>query len=402
MPLSEAQILDIIQTNRALGADPSRVEVTDLAKILDALENDILTQISGSGLVVGGTPATGKVPKWNGTSAVWDTDLTANPGTGGTLDEVLTNGNTTDESIVFDETLTTPTVNGQAVSKTWMAYAPLDKTSYPAGQEQATFYWHETATLQDNAVNTVMHFGWNINAGGGPANANIPGIGESWESNYKPFTNRWVEKHEFYITPNTFTAAPAQQIRLSSYTIDSVTGNIDYYKTLNRFYIKTPYDTNGKTYFIVQPGSLACGSDTGGDGGSTKSWYISGVEGSGGGLTMGINGYTVKTLFLQNIYSLSMPGITLSQNESTGSVNINVNTTNGVFDVTNNGTVDIGVDTRRFKSAHILRYQWQEKAGAPTATEIPTGYHSVYKNTSNGEMRLWANDGGTLKSVLLS
>lgn len=42
------------------------------------------------------------------------------------------------------------------------------------------------------------------------------------------------------------------------------------------------------------------------------------------------------------------------------------------------------------------------KAGAPTTTDIAAGTWAIYKDTSGGTVRLWANDGGTMKSVLLS
>ena len=42
------------------------------------------------------------------------------------------------------------------------------------------------------------------------------------------------------------------------------------------------------------------------------------------------------------------------------------------------------------------------KAGDPTTTDIPASGWAIYKNTSTGLVKLWANDGGTLKSVLLT
>jgi hypothetical protein len=41
------------------------------------------------------------------------------------------------------------------------------------------------------------------------------------------------------------------------------------------------------------------------------------------------------------------------------------------------------------------------KAGAPTTTDIPAGYWAIYKDTSGGTLKLYANDGGTIKSVAL-
>lgn len=38
----------------------------------------------------------------------------------------------------------------------------------------------------------------------------------------------------------------------------------------------------------------------------------------------------------------------------------------------------------------------------PTATDVAAGTGKLWKNTTSGQLRLWANDGGTLKSVLLT
>ncbi|MFN7882171.1 MAG: hypothetical protein ACK5PF_04040, partial [bacterium] len=42
------------------------------------------------------------------------------------------------------------------------------------------------------------------------------------------------------------------------------------------------------------------------------------------------------------------------------------------------------------------------KTSNPTTSDIAAGQWAIYKNTTSGEVRLWANDGGTMKSVLLS
>lgn len=38
----------------------------------------------------------------------------------------------------------------------------------------------------------------------------------------------------------------------------------------------------------------------------------------------------------------------------------------------------------------------------PTTDDIPSGTAALWKNATSGEVRLWYNDGGVLKSVLLS
>ena len=42
------------------------------------------------------------------------------------------------------------------------------------------------------------------------------------------------------------------------------------------------------------------------------------------------------------------------------------------------------------------------KAGTPTTTDIPSGNWAIYKDTSGGTLKLYANDGGTIKSVTLT
>ena len=44
---------------------------------------------------------------------------------------------------------------------------------------------------------------------------------------------------------------------------------------------------------------------------------------------------------------------------------------------------------------------WFSSASAPTATNIPAGNFTVWKNTTDGTVKLYANDGGTLKSIVL-
>jgi len=42
------------------------------------------------------------------------------------------------------------------------------------------------------------------------------------------------------------------------------------------------------------------------------------------------------------------------------------------------------------------------KSSDPTTTDITSGKFAVYKNTTSGLLKLWGNDGGTLKSVTLT
>ncbi len=41
-------------------------------------------------------------------------------------------------------------------------------------------------------------------------------------------------------------------------------------------------------------------------------------------------------------------------------------------------------------------------AANPTTSNIAPGYARIWKNTTSSEVRLWVNDNGTLKSVILT
>ncbi|MBC7849137.1 MAG: hypothetical protein H7Y31_05350, partial [Chitinophagaceae bacterium] len=113
------------------------------------------------------------------------------------------------------------------------------------------FTFNRVAVHQHNgsvSPNEVVIWGHNINKGGGSLITGLPGIGYSLESNFKPNpTDRWVESHEFYITP------AGRQIRLKSYTIDTKTDWIDFYHTTDNFYIKNP--KTGDVYFRLDNNS---------------------------------------------------------------------------------------------------------------------------------------------------
>lgn len=378
MPLTEAQILEIINANKELGVNPNKIEATDLAKIINAVEDSILSSM-GPEFSVSGTPGEGKVVKYLSGIPTWGDDLTSTPGATATLDQTLTAGNITDKTIIFNEDLAAPTVEGQAVNHQWFRMEPLTNQT-----EGATFYWWQAATKQGSAINEVMHFGWNLGAGGGPQNAAIPGLGESWESNYNPEGSRLVEKHEFYITPNTFTTAPSSQVRLSSYTINSVTGNIDYYKTISRWYLKRPFVTDS-TYISVNPS------------GNGAQLRLSRTETSFVDHEFDYtNGYTVTAAGFQTgkaICNFASWDEFKTPFFQAGTFGIRCH-----YDLVNFfGGTRVGTSEYPFKSI-----AYRENSAAPTTSQIEDGYFQVWHNTSNSETRLYANVNGTLKSVLLS
>jgi hypothetical protein len=387
-------------TDSALQAliDAARTNSGDLVTWVElkAILEGLKAQVALSDL----SPTTNQIPKWNGTAWVASNDQTADAGTGGSLDTTLGIGNTTDNEINFDISLTAPTTEGDAVSKTWLTFAPLVKTGLTNAYAPSTFFVRQNATKQGDTINEVMHFGWNMGSGGGPANTAIPAIGESWESNYTPVGQRLVEKHEFYITPSTFTTAPAQQIRLSSYTINSITGNIDFYKTVSRFYIKRPYfiDANSQFFSVQGPSNGASMRLIWSE---TAFFDIAfstadGVNLTGAGFASG-----QEKFILGGFTSVVMPGLTCAQ--IGGGVNLKIQgTTDAVIDLQTHNICDIGVSGRRFKTSFIQQNAIRTKAGDLTTSDLPADTYQVSKNTSTGAVKLYVNDGGTIKSITLT
>lgn len=82
--------------------------------------------------------------------------------------------------------------------------------------------------------NEVVNIGFNLSPAATRINSSAEAMGWSMESNYRPSSVRLWEWHQFFVKlDNT-------QIRLSSYTINTGTNDIDYYMTVNRFYLKDP------------------------------------------------------------------------------------------------------------------------------------------------------------------
>ena len=70
---------------------------------------------------------------------------------------------------------------------------------------------------------------------------------------------------------------------------------------------------------------------------------------------------------------------------------------NGETPVGNCMTIKPGGTLRMAKG-----YEFLSSTADPTTTDIPASVATLWKNTTTGELRLWANDGGTMKSVLLT
>ena len=54
------------------------------------------------------------------------------------------------------------------------------------------------------------------------------------------------------------------------------------------------------------------------------------------------------------------------------------------------------------QNQHTKLTSFISQASDPTTSDISSGTWALYKNTTSGDLKLWANDGGTLKSVILT
>lgn len=147
-------------------------------------------------------------------------------------------GNKTNNGVAnvgFNDTL--DAVSGEASkTKTWLLFEPLMK-----GQGSTPFYFTQSVTKYGtNRGNEVFNWGWNLSPGGGrvETTGGKTAIGYSIESHYDPTdaNNPLIESHEFYIDSN------GNQKRLKSYTITRNTGDIDFFQTVSRLYLKKPDD----------------------------------------------------------------------------------------------------------------------------------------------------------------
>lgn len=70
----------------------------------------------------------------------------------------------------------------------------------------------------------------------------------------------------------------------------------------------------------------------------------------------------------------------------------------------NNGTAGQFADLRlrNLTASGFVRQGATSLSANPTTLDLPSGAGQLYKNTTSGEVRMWFNDGGSMKSVLLS
>lgn len=214
--------------------------------------------------------------------------------------------------LVFDKEFTTPAVTTDHYYD-FLVAKPIDTASVHSDFKMTRWSYDNTSGAFPLTVprNEGLMMGFNLNSGGGPSEIGKPSIGISWEHNYLPDYNPahpMVEMHKYYIPINTAGGLTANtQTRLESYTINTVTNNIDYYKTVGREYNYVP--GTSIQYYVNQPGMLFTGDGAGLMGLS----FVTTPQVDYGGIqnVATILGNIVDILVFQNIPRIDFNGATL-------------------------------------------------------------------------------------------
>jgi hypothetical protein len=116
--------------------------------------------------------------------------------------------------------------------------------------------------------------------------------------------------------------------------------------------------------------------------------------------TRAANGDFAWTAWYNQLYTLLSTTGTVSWalvNKAGSSIGDIVNRNHGLL------TSILGTGAHHVSSAEAGRitaiYQVNSKAGAPVAADIPAGMWAIYKDTSAGTIKVYANDGGVIKAT---
>lgn len=383
-------------------------------------------------------------------------NISGGGGGGETLDQTLALGNATDTGMIFDP-------NSYATNYEFIRVNPIDTFSSQVPFRMTR--WNVPQNSGAVAGNEGLMFGFNLASGGGAIESGKPAIGYSIESNYLPdYSTRYVEWHDLYVpsvTANGLTAG--NQVRLSSYTINAATNNIDLYRTVGREYLFIPGTST--QYWIVQPGSFRI-TESGGDYvGHSISAHRYTISGSGD-TTMSFQGFDYINFggaalsnlelpqFLPLYYDTLISGVlgtfkVMDLSNRSKYMQFDAQYSNSALQLIGNGlnklwttditefkmlfassnnmlldmegirftgsgqkwlwaddlTMKLGVNTSyRFSEAwvrdgHFNQMAIQSKAGNPTTSDVADGMWMVWKNTTTGDTYLYMNDGGTMKRI---
>lgn len=203
---------------------------------------------------------------------------------------------------------------------------------------------------------------------------------------------------KFQITPYTFldSAVSGTVAHLVSSGIGQPTftaTNAQTYTIASNFYITGP-PIAGTNVTITTPYSLYVASGA--------SYFGAIVSIAGGGLSLTNNSSIAQSggfalipganpmlrAFTASRYDFGLAnGTAVLSVQTTGNITIGTTTDDTINALQVSGSI---ISDRRSLTAN------------PTTSDIAAGKWQVVKNTTNGEVRIWVNDGGTMKSALLS
>lgn len=325
------------------------------------------------------------------------------PGSTPSWQQTLDVGNTSHTELIFDDPQPNPPFPDLA-TKVWMEFEPLVVTGF----NDTNFYWNQISQKNENngafaaGNNNVINFGWNMAPGGGSVVGGVAGIGLQFEGNYFPDTEQMVEHHTFYLTP------AGAQVRLDSFTIRTATNNFDYYITSGQITFKEP--SSFQPYLGI----------TGGVHGASIGWVDAVDNTKTASISVDFTGAVHPIMYVGNFTgpdpqsivrvvtsTIQMPSLIAAA----GVQLLQSNAGSGIIlpDVTGGGGLgwDLGRNDLKFNALYVLdcRPEYllaKQSTVNPTTGDIPLQRWQMWQNTTLGETRLWCNEFGVLKSVLLT
>ncbi len=404
----------------------------------------VRTLINGKLTAVITNPSTDQILKYDGANWV---NSTGGGGGGETLDQTLALGNVTDTNLVFDETFPDPgSTTSLTYTKEWLRWEPLVKNKpydvdFAFRQSEVNFAFGN----DNDAVDEIMMYGWNLAAGGGlekssvvayadsasfPATGNYwtiyrannnskhynwngstyvlgtkrgrTAIGRSMESIYNAYSdgNMYTELHDVYVDPL------GSQKRISSYTINTSNGNIGLYRTVSGESLRIPGGVGQAppdiTYWSVEPGTFGGTDATGGMGTSIQTARIE--YGGLTNMTTILGTYMNGLLFsgYTNLYfgNATLNNFSVSSFTASGAITANTIVTTSQMESRNNFFFVGGSDYNLLKvdgtGFHIKGY-----AGTSTVSTYFDDVTNLYiKDATNVTIGTNAGDGTAILNVV--
>lgn len=158
-------------------------------------------------------------------------------GGGEDLQQTLIIGNTTTQKIVWDSVHTRPGHN-QSFDYTIFEINPLDTADTNEAFRFGVSVTGGTASLLEPLhSNNVAYFGWNVTNQGAVNRLGTPMIAMGMEQRWRPDST--IDNTEWH---QVYGDLAGRLYRISSYTIDNLSNNIQYFQTIDNYSIKRSLD----------------------------------------------------------------------------------------------------------------------------------------------------------------